>query len=94
MLTALENWVENDTAPEGICRDQIHEHTPAQGIVRTMPFCKFPEMANYNGVGQREQRRELELPSRRPVTTQDRPERSQAGEAAALSYRHKPDQQR
>ena len=50
-LTALENWVEHGTAPEGIVATKYVNDNPAQGVARTMPLCKFPEKALYDGVG-------------------------------------------
>ena len=40
-LTPLDNWVRNGDAPNGI----IASHPSG----RTMPLCKFPEKAHYNG---------------------------------------------
>ncbi|HET7342488.1 MAG TPA: tannase/feruloyl esterase family alpha/beta hydrolase [Methylomirabilota bacterium] len=42
-LTPLDNWVRNGQAPDGI----VASHPSG----RTMPLCKFPEMAHYDGVG-------------------------------------------
>jgi feruloyl esterase len=42
-LQALDNWVTNGIAPEGIVA------TAPNG--RTMPLCKFPEEARYSGSG-------------------------------------------
>jgi feruloyl esterase len=42
-LQALDNWVTNGVAPEGIVA------TAPNG--RTMPLCKFPEEARYSGSG-------------------------------------------
>jgi len=42
-LQALDNWVTNGVAPEGIVA------TAPNG--RTMPLCKFPEEASYSGSG-------------------------------------------
>jgi feruloyl esterase len=50
-LTALEDWVEHGVAPEGIIATKYINDNPAQGVARTMPLCKFPEKAQYNGVG-------------------------------------------
>ena len=50
-LSALENWVERGIAPEGILATKYVNDNPAQGIARTMPLCKFPEKALYDGVG-------------------------------------------
>jgi feruloyl esterase len=46
-LTALENWVENGVAPDSI----IASHTTSNVVDRTMPLCKYPEQARYNGSG-------------------------------------------
>jgi feruloyl esterase len=50
-LTALENWVEHGIAPERIIATKYVNDTPAQGVARTMPLCKFPEKARYDGAG-------------------------------------------
>jgi feruloyl esterase len=44
MLTALENWVENDQAPESV----IGTNT-ASGLTR--PLCAYPNVATYDGTG-------------------------------------------
>jgi feruloyl esterase len=48
-LTALENWVEHSVPPDGIIATKFVNDTPAQGISRTMPLCKFPEEAKFIG---------------------------------------------
>jgi tannase/feruloyl esterase len=50
-LTALENWVEGGQAPDGIIATHYVDNNPALGADRTMPLCKFPEQARYNGSG-------------------------------------------
>jgi feruloyl esterase len=50
-LTALEDWVEHGIAPEGIIATKYVNDNPARGIARTMPLCKFPEKASYDGLG-------------------------------------------
>jgi feruloyl esterase len=50
-LTALEDWVEHGIAPEEIIATKYVNDNPAQGVARTMPLCKFPEKARYDGVG-------------------------------------------
>jgi feruloyl esterase len=50
-LTALEKWVEHGIAPEGIIATKYVNDNPALGIARTMPLCKFPEKASYDGLG-------------------------------------------
>jgi len=46
-LTALENWVEHEEAPDVI----IASHATLGTVDRTMPLCKFPEQPRYSGVG-------------------------------------------
>lgn len=46
-LTALEGWVEQSVAPDTL----LATHTTAGVVDRTMPLCKFPEMASYRGSG-------------------------------------------
>ena len=46
-LTALEDWVENGTPPDGILSTHMSGKTPD----RTLPLCKFPEMPHYKGSG-------------------------------------------
>ncbi|HTH98191.1 MAG TPA: tannase/feruloyl esterase family alpha/beta hydrolase [Stellaceae bacterium] len=44
-LTAMENWVEKDQAPDSIVASKI-----VQGkTTRTMPLCKYPTEARYHG---------------------------------------------
>jgi feruloyl esterase len=50
-LAALENWVEHGIAPEGIVATKYVNDNPARGVARTMPLCKFPEKARYDGLG-------------------------------------------
>jgi Tannase and feruloyl esterase len=50
-LTALDNWVEHGVAPNGIVASHFTNNNPAQPVDRTMPLCKFPEQAVYNGSG-------------------------------------------
>jgi feruloyl esterase len=50
-LTALENWNEAGTPPDGILAAHYVNNTPADGVDRTMPLCKFPEEAQYSGSG-------------------------------------------
>lgn len=50
-LTALENWVEHGAAPDAIIATKFVGDNPANGVARTMPLCKFPEEARYNGAG-------------------------------------------
>ena len=50
-LSALDNWVEHGVAPNGIVATHFVNNNPALGVDRTMPLCKFPEQAAYNGSG-------------------------------------------
>jgi feruloyl esterase len=50
-LSALENWVENDVAPETIVATKYVDDDPTKSATRTMPLCKFPEQAEYGGSG-------------------------------------------
>jgi len=52
MLTALEGWVEQGIAPDGIVASgSPTPNCPAADTVPTMPLCKFPEVATYKGCG-------------------------------------------
>lgn len=51
LLSPLENWVEHGIAPDGIIATKYVNDNPAAGVARTMPLCKFPEKAEYDGVG-------------------------------------------
>ena len=46
-LTALENWVEQGTAPDSI----MATHATAGVVDRSMPLCTFPQQARYRGRG-------------------------------------------
>ena len=46
-LTALEDWVEKGNGPDSIASTHMNGKVPD----RSMPLCKFPEMAHYNGSG-------------------------------------------
>jgi hypothetical protein len=47
-LAALEDWVENDMAPERILASQINEEGET---VRTRPLCVYPKVTVYEGEG-------------------------------------------
>jgi len=47
-LTALDKWVEHGTGPDDI----TSFYTNGQMTGRTLPLCKFPEMARYKGTGE------------------------------------------
>ncbi len=50
-LDVLDRWVEGGTPPEQILATKYVNDDPAQGIARTMPLCKFPQQAKFNGSG-------------------------------------------
>ena len=47
MITALEQWVEHDKAPERIEASRMRDGK----IDRTRPLCPFPQVATYDGKG-------------------------------------------
>jgi len=51
MLSALDAWVARGTAPDAILATKYVHDKPAEGVARTMPLCKFPEAARYDGKG-------------------------------------------
>ena len=48
-LTALENWVETDQAPDKIIGSQLDKDK--KKVVRTRPMCPYPKAAKYKGPG-------------------------------------------
>ena len=54
-LTALEDWVEKGRPPDGLLAKlydpQSNKIDLSKAPLRTMPLCKFPEMAHYGGSG-------------------------------------------
>jgi feruloyl esterase len=50
-LSKLDAWVENGTAPDAILATKYNSDNPLDGVYRTMPLCKYPEEAHYNGSG-------------------------------------------
>ena len=46
-LTALEQWVEQNKAPEQI----LAAHVTAGQVDRTRPLCAYPQEAKYKGAG-------------------------------------------
>jgi feruloyl esterase len=47
MVTALEQWVENKTAPAQI----VASHSRDGKVDRTRPLCPYPQVAAYKGTG-------------------------------------------
>jgi feruloyl esterase len=50
-LSALDAWVEQGKAPDGIVAAKLPDNKPGQQPLRTMPLCAFPEQARYKGTG-------------------------------------------
>ena len=61
-LSAIESWVEDHTAPDSLLATQYVQRPSVSPLappvadtskppMRTMPLCKFPEMAHYTGEG-------------------------------------------
>lgn len=54
-LTAIEDWVEKGKAPDALLAKLYDPKSPmvdpSKTPLRTMPLCKFPEMAHYSGQG-------------------------------------------
>lgn len=54
-IGALEAWVERGVAPDGLVASLTSKTSPIvdpkKPPLRTMPLCKFPEMARYDGKG-------------------------------------------
>ena len=46
-LTALEQWVEDEVAPERIIASKLENGE----VTRTRPLCPYPQVARWNGVG-------------------------------------------
>ena len=55
-LTTMEDWVEKNKAPDSLPAKLYDPKSPlidtSKKPVRTMPLCKFPEMARYSGLGE------------------------------------------
>lgn len=48
MLSALEDWVEHDNAPDRIIASRVRTDG---SVSRSMPLCPFPGYARYSGKG-------------------------------------------
>lgn len=49
LLTALDNWVEKQTAPDKLVATKFTEGSKTPGLQR--PVCEFPQFPRYNGTG-------------------------------------------
>jgi feruloyl esterase len=48
---AIHRWVEEGKAPEQIIATKYKGASPASGVARTRPLCKYPQVAKWNGTG-------------------------------------------
>ena len=51
ILSALDHWVVNQTAPNAIVATKYVNNVPAQGVEFQRPLCPYPQVAKYNGTG-------------------------------------------
>jgi feruloyl esterase len=52
MTAALEQWVEQRSAPDKIIATKFKtDGNPASGLARTRPLCPYPQVARYSGSG-------------------------------------------
>jgi feruloyl esterase len=49
MLTPLDQWVDEDMAPDRILATHYVNNNPAKGIAFTRPLCPYPQEATYGG---------------------------------------------
>ncbi|HKR90596.1 MAG TPA: tannase/feruloyl esterase family alpha/beta hydrolase [Phenylobacterium sp.] len=51
LLMALERWVEHGEKPEYLIATKYKDDAPDQPVLRTMPLCPYPAMAQHRGGG-------------------------------------------
>jgi hypothetical protein len=51
LYTALEEWVEKDSAPSGIVATKFTGDNPSKPAQMTRPLCAYPEIPKYKGTG-------------------------------------------
>lgn len=51
IFTALEQWVENGSAPGSLIAKKFGDNDPAKGVTMSRPLCPYPLVAKYNGHG-------------------------------------------
>jgi feruloyl esterase len=51
IISALNRWVENGTAPNQIITTKYVNDDPNQGVAFQRPLCPYPKFARYNGSG-------------------------------------------
>lgn len=51
LLTAVQAWVEQGTAPDGLIATKFVNGDQKQGVQLTRPLCAYPSVLKYNGTG-------------------------------------------
>ncbi|MBT2302501.1 tannase/feruloyl esterase family alpha/beta hydrolase [Variovorax paradoxus] len=51
LLTAVQAWVEQGTAPDGLITTKFVNGDQKQGVQLTRPLCAYPNVLKYNGTG-------------------------------------------
>jgi feruloyl esterase len=51
LLTALQEWVENDKAPAETLEETLKDAPPPYALKSTRPLCSYPTYARYKGTG-------------------------------------------
>ena len=51
IISTLEQWVEDGTAPNVLTATKYVDDTPDKGLQMTRPLCPYPELPKYNGSG-------------------------------------------
>ncbi|HSV45701.1 MAG TPA: tannase/feruloyl esterase family alpha/beta hydrolase, partial [Ramlibacter sp.] len=51
VISALEAWVEQGSAPDAIIGAKYNNDDPAAGVKLTRPLCAYPKLAAYKGSG-------------------------------------------
>ena len=55
MLSAVERWVETGVAPQKVIATKyVNDLDPSQGVKMTRPLCPYPQVARYNGTGDKD----------------------------------------
>jgi feruloyl esterase len=50
-LESLDNWVEHGSPPEKIVAKKFDNDDPSRPLLRSMPLCPYPAIAQYDGRG-------------------------------------------
>ncbi len=55
VLSAVERWVESGAAPQKVIATKyVNDLDPSQGVKMTRPLCPYPQLARYNGAGDKD----------------------------------------